>query len=180
MSTNLRIIKKAKPYLNPNLLTSVYNSMVKPHFDYCCVVWDSIDKTLADQLQKLQNRAARIITGAPYTIHTQDVFAKLGWPSLEHNRKCQKAQMMHKIINSNAPKYLTQIIKNHCGSNNYNLRSSSRNIEIPSVRTEYYKRSFAVPGLLLWNSLPNSLKEETNFSTFKHKIKTHDFCTGNI
>ena len=71
-------MKKAKAYLNQNLLTSVYNSLVKPHFDYCCVVWDSVDKTLDDQLQKLQNRTARNITGAPYTIHTQDVFAKLG------------------------------------------------------------------------------------------------------
>ena len=104
--------------------------------------------------------------------HTQDVFAKLGWPSLEHSRRCQKAQMMHKIINKNAPKYLIEIIKNQCGSNNYNLRSPSRNIEIPSVRTECYKRSFAVSELLLRNSLPTLSKKRPIFPKLNTKLKS--------
>ena len=29
----------------------------------CCEVWDTIGVTLSDRLQKLQNRAARVITG---------------------------------------------------------------------------------------------------------------------
>ena len=88
--------------------------------------------------------------------------------------------MIHKIINDNAPKCLTEIIKNQCGSTNYNLRLSNRNIEIPSVRTECYKRSFTVSDPLLWNFLPNSLKEETNLLIFKHKIKTNDFYIDNL
>ena len=61
--TNLRVMKKAKPYLNRQLLINIYYTIVKPHFDYCSTVWECIDMTVADQLQKLQNRAARIIAG---------------------------------------------------------------------------------------------------------------------
>ena len=76
-------MKKAKPYLSRQLLINIYYTIVKPHFDYSSTVWDSIDMTLADQLQKLQNRAARIITGAPYrTVHTCDVFSDLYWSTL--------------------------------------------------------------------------------------------------
>ena len=95
VTTSLRIMKKTKPYLNQELLIKIYNSIVKPHFDYCSVVWDSIDMSLADQLQKLQNRAACIINGTPYTVHTCEIFSKLGWITLAQERKCQKATMTH-------------------------------------------------------------------------------------
>lgn len=179
--TNLRVMKKAKPYLNRQLLINIYNTIIKPHFDYCSTVWDSIDMTLADQLQKLQNRAARIITGAPYkTIHTCDVFSELGWSSLAHNRKVQKAIMMYKIVNGYSPSYLSEMFEKQFGSTIYNLRSSDRNVQIPNVRTECYKRSFAVSGSLLWNSLPIELKEEKSLSKFKTKIKKHNFCIDNL
>ena len=122
IKTNLCIMKKAKPFLNQKLLTTIYNSIVEPQFSYCSVVWDSIDKTLVDKLQKLQNSAARIITGAPYTVHTCNVLANLKWSTLAHNRKCQKAIMMHKIVNGHAPSYLSEIFDKQFGSTVHNLR----------------------------------------------------------
>ena len=43
-------------------LVGAYNALIAPHFDYCCEVWDTIGIGLSDRLQKLQNRAARVIT----------------------------------------------------------------------------------------------------------------------
>ena len=44
-------------------MKSAYNALVLPHFHYCCKVLNSIGISLSDRLQKLQNRAARVITG---------------------------------------------------------------------------------------------------------------------
>ena len=49
---------------NQETLTTIYYSLVLPYFDYCDVVWGDCSKTRADKLQKLENRAARIITRA--------------------------------------------------------------------------------------------------------------------
>ncbi len=46
-----------------NTLICAYNALILPHLDYCCEVWDTIGTTLSDRLQKLQNRAPRVITG---------------------------------------------------------------------------------------------------------------------
>ena len=46
---------------NQETLKTIYYSLVQPYFDYCDVVWGDCSKTRADKLQKLQNRAARII-----------------------------------------------------------------------------------------------------------------------
>ena len=88
--------------------------------------------------------------------------------------------MMHKIKNENVPKYLTQMFEKQFGSSNYYLRSSDKNVEIPNVRTDCYKRSFAVSGAVLWNSLPDSLKEIKNLSNFKQKMKSTMFCTDDL
>ena len=49
------------------ILKKVYNYRIEPYFTYCCIVWDSIGETqIEDHLQKLQNRAQRIVAGVSY------------------------------------------------------------------------------------------------------------------
>jgi hypothetical protein len=43
-------------------LKKVHNAIMLPHFDFCSLVWDNCSDYLIDKLQKLQNRAARVIT----------------------------------------------------------------------------------------------------------------------
>ena len=59
----IRILKRIRPFVGLEHLINVYRSIVEPYFT-CCIVWYSIGETLVDSLQKLQNRAARVITGA--------------------------------------------------------------------------------------------------------------------
>jgi hypothetical protein len=63
----------------PGTLRFIFNSLIQPHFDYCCVVWDNCNKTLADKLQKLQNRAARILTFTSYDANADALLESIGW-----------------------------------------------------------------------------------------------------
>ena len=38
------------------------------HFRYCCSVWGSCDTVLRQKIEKLQNRAVRIIAFSPYNV----------------------------------------------------------------------------------------------------------------
>ena len=58
-------------------LKTIYYSLVQPYFDYCDVVWGDCSKTCAGKLQKRQNKAARIITWADYSIRSSDVLNSL-------------------------------------------------------------------------------------------------------
>ena len=78
---------------------------------------------------------------------------------------------MHKIMNSNAPSYLLDFFEKAIGHSPYNLRSSDHNVSVPAVKTECYKRSFAVSASSLWNSLPDSLKCEKSLRKFKNELK---------
>ena len=108
----------------------------------CCIVWDSIGETQIKSLQKLQNRAAQIITGASYLIWTNDVLHQLGWLNLAEQRQYQKAIMMFKIINGLTPSYLSDMFTRTSSLSDYGLRSSRINFELPKNRTNYFKNSF--------------------------------------
>ena len=60
--SGLSIIRRLRDIVDYNTLITVYKSIIQPHFDYCSQVWGCLGKVLSDKLQRLQNRAFRIIT----------------------------------------------------------------------------------------------------------------------
>ena len=64
-------------------IATIYQFIIQPYFDYCAQVWGCLGKTLAAKVQKLQNRAFRIITRENYTTRSADILNKLGVPNLE-------------------------------------------------------------------------------------------------
>ena len=77
-----------------------------PYFNYCGAVWGNINKGLADKLQKLQNRAARILTFSNYDVRSSVLLDELGWERLEYVRLKQLPVTMYKIHNNLSTSYL--------------------------------------------------------------------------
>ena len=62
VSRALGFLKYAKKLLPQETLSHIYRSIVNPYFRYCSSVRGSCRETSLLILQKLQNRAARIVT----------------------------------------------------------------------------------------------------------------------
>ena len=130
-------------------LLNVYNSLVQPHFDYCNVVWGNCSKNLSCKMQKLQNRAARVLTFSNYDCSTSELFQNLKWPKLVHQCVVSKAIMMHSIVNNTAPENLTSRFVRRCDLTSSNLRENGYKLSVPHPRTEFYKRSLSHSGSVL-------------------------------
>ena len=52
-------------------------------FAYCCSAGGCWSSTEKDRLQKLQNRAARIISGSSFTTSVLPLIESLGWKTIE-------------------------------------------------------------------------------------------------
>ena len=83
LSLPISNLKRVRPFVPVNTLMTIFNSLVQPHFNYCCEVWDSCCNTLAVKLQKLQNRAARVLTFSGYDASADPLIEILGWQKLE-------------------------------------------------------------------------------------------------
>jgi len=84
ISSALGLIKRIRDFVPFYILLNIFNGLVKPQFDYCSLVWDCCSLSLAEKLQKLQNRAARILLSAPYD--STDLFRGLHWKNLRNQR----------------------------------------------------------------------------------------------
>ena len=86
VTSGIGAIRKIRDFVNRDTLISIYNALINPHFDYCSEVWDTMGVGLSNRLQKLQNRAARVIMNFSNDISGPEAIKALGWESLETRR----------------------------------------------------------------------------------------------
>ena len=94
--------------------------------------------TIIDE-QKLQNRAARIITGRTYDVSSDDVLKELNWEPLNQRYKINKTIFMHKVCNDKMPSSLTNLFKIKT-SDGYDLQSNNNNYVLGKPKTNYEKK----------------------------------------
>ena len=168
ISSAIGALKRIRPFISESSALQIYQALILPHFDYCSSVWDELNVTLSDKLQKLQNRAARVITRSSYDTSTSFLLKRLHWDDLSTRRKKLKATLMFKTIKGLSPLYLQNLFS--IRSTSYNLRDSEIKLDLPKPRTNYRKRSFGYSGALLWNSLPVNLRKTDSLGRFKREI----------
>ena len=133
---------------------------------HCSVVLGNGNKSLRTKLQKLQKRAARILTFSLYDASVDNLFTSLAWKKLEAQRKIQTASMVYKSLNGLSPQYLNSMFSYEVSS--HSLGDSEGKLAIPPPRNSYVKSSFSYRGSVLWNSLPIELPQGQTLSAFKH------------
>ena len=134
----LRLCKSIVPL---DTLKILYNTLILPYFHYCCLVWNNCSITLKTNLQKLQSRAARIITGDTYDIRSRQILERLGWKTLEERREDKLKKYVIKIIEGDRPETISNLSKK-CDNPNYNLRSKGKLLRLSKPNTNAMKRSF--------------------------------------
>ncbi len=163
-------------FVDRNTLVLIYNAPVQQQFDYCCEIWDVLGKTLSDRLQKLQNRAARIIMN--YKNESgQSLLASnaLGWINLEERRAKMKVRLMYKSINNLAPERLSNLFQNSSTIYDYDLRGSSTRLCLPKPKTEFLKNSFSYNEAYVWNHIPEEIRNSESYNSFCQKLSSSTF-----
>ena len=140
---------------------------------YGCVVWGECSKENAQCLERLQNRAMRVILHADRKTCTQKMRTKLFLLSLYSRRLFSELQYAYKIVyNINCPKqligYLVKRSRRHCRS----LRDPTL-LDLPLVKTKCGQTSFKFAAASAWNKLPREIRELRTLGQFKIRTFTY-------
>ena len=133
---SLYTLRKASPVVPRNIMCMLYNCILLPHFDYGDNIWGTCNVSSHHKVQKLQNRAAKIITGSARMDSSTEARNKLKWLNLKDRYQFHLAVNMFKVMNGQAPNYL---------ANRFNIKDSGyalrgyKNLSIPKPRTEFKK-----------------------------------------
>ena len=166
VSRGIGMLKFSKRYLPKESLIMLYRSLIEPYFRYCCPVWGSCGASVLDKLQKLQNRAARIVTNSPYDASALPLIGSLGWLTIRELIDFETSKMVYKSLNALAPDYLRNLFQKVSEATNSQLRNSKTDLRLPLLRTSTGQKSFAYRGAKVWSDLDSVVKASASFSSF--------------
>ena len=165
MSSRIGLLRRVRPYLTNFTATLVYNATIAPLFDYCDVIWDCYNVSVASKLQRLQNRAARVILKSDNTMPSEIARNDLNWIPLTARRQFHKAILIFKCPRKDTEGLDLNLVR-HMDIHHYNTRRKEDFVS-PKPRTNQLKRSFKYSAIQTWNSLPPTLRQAESLSSLK-------------
>ena len=167
----IRSIGRIRKYLTNENLKLLVNALVISRLDYCNSILYGLPKRELDKLQRVQNTAARLITGTKQYDHIKPAFQKLHCLPVESRIIFKVILITFKILHGLSPAYLSSLLQEYHPPRS--LRSSSKSLlTVPTMNSvTYSERAFSFCARTLWNTLPDSLKNAASLSSFKSALK---------
>ena len=78
-------MRKLKFKLDRKSLETIYTTFIRPLLEYGDNIWDNCTKAEKYELDKIQNEAARIATGATKLVSINNLYKEICWESLKND-----------------------------------------------------------------------------------------------
>ena len=165
INKGISVIKKLRYSLPRKSL--VNKAFLRLLIDYGDIIYDQPqNESFCDKLESVQYKAALAITGAIQGTSREKIYQELGLESLKNRRWYKRLCCMFKIMNEEAPKYLTNMIPK--GQQTIVTRNS--NIPTFYCRTDCFKYSFFPSTLKDWFNLDASIRNSESIAIFKSRL----------
>ena len=96
-------MRSFKFILDRKSLLTIYTTFIRPILEYADVVWDNITAQDEIELEKIQQEAARIISGGTRLTSLQNLYNETALEPLKHRRPKHKLTRFYKMYNSLSP-----------------------------------------------------------------------------
>ena len=96
-------MRRLKYKLDRKWLESIYIPFIRPLLEYGDTIWDTCTQYEKVELDKIQNEAARIATGAAKLLLLNDLYKERGWEPLSKRQSNHKLTLLYKMINHLTP-----------------------------------------------------------------------------
>ena len=106
----------------------MHTSIVEPHSRNCCSVWGCCGDILLDKLQKLQNRAASIVTNSSYDASSLPLIGSLGWLTIKEMIVFETATVVYKSLCGLSPEYVQLLFTKLSENSSRSLRDTDMDL----------------------------------------------------
>ena len=163
----IHVMRRLKFSLDRRALEIVYVSFVRPILEYADVLYDNCCQYEKDELDKIQNEAARIVSGCTKLVSLADLYREIGWETLGQRRRKHKLILFYKMINGLCPPYLCSLVPDTVGARTaYSLRNADQ-LQTVQTRTVLYSNSFLPSVVNEWSMLCDEAKASDTVQSFK-------------
>lgn len=175
---HLRLISQIRPYLTIEAAKILMHSFVSSRLDNFNSLLYGISKQELSKLQRIQNAAARVVTGTRRDSHITPILCKLHWLPVQQRIYYKILLLTYKGLNGKAPKYICDLLvrKESVTGHTMMHRSDNANVLIiPRSKKKFGENSFSHAAPYLWNKLPVECRAAKSVDCFKSHLKTYLF-----
>ena len=160
-------IKRLRDILPCDSLVTIYKSFSRLHLDFGDVIYDQPNHdSFSDKIEQLQYKAYLTIAGAIQGTSRECLYNELGLESVSSRRWCRKLCALYKLLSTQCPKYLFDIIPS--SESFYGTRKKQRSFF--NYRTDCFKYSFFPNSLSEWSQLGPEIQNSKSIVVFKNKL----------
>ena len=135
-------------------------------------MWSNTSSGDINKITKVQRHVCKLILSEDCT-DFQEALNRLNILSFDQVIFLNKAKLMYTIYNNIAPVYLHELFQIrdiNLDNTTSNIRSvAHKNYLLPQAKCNIYKGSFSYSDVVVWNSLPTSIKLASSLDTFVKK-----------
>ena len=172
----LNALARISRYLDPSSKMILYNSFVKSNFNYCPIAWHFCGKVNNGKLEKIQERALRIIN-KDYSSAYDDLLSQSGTDTLLVSRLKKILFEVFKTLKDKNPEYLKSLFVRKYTP--YAMRNKVLLIQPKRKTTTYGIRSVSYTGAKLWNDFECKYEKFDDMSPRDFNILLEDWCGPN-
>ena len=151
ISRNIGVISRSKYLLNRQSLLLLYNALVLPYINYCCLVWGFTYPSYVRKIEILQKRVIRIIDNQHRFAHANPIFKKLGLLKVQDIAQQQLLTVMLRKLHETLPAELSGLFT--LADSPHILLRNRRDFVEQFTEKLYRTRTPSWIGPRIWNSI---------------------------
>lgn len=169
ISKKIAMLRRLKNRLDQDTRLLLFNSIIAPHYDYCSTILFLATYQEIDQLQRLQNRAMRIILNAGSMEHITDMLDRCKLLSVKQRINYNVLKFMFRIKRNLLPQYLTSLFQTTRELQPYLLRNNDH-FRPPNYLTKHAQNTIEYKGAIEFNKMLDEIDMMCNEERFKNNL----------
>ena len=176
---HIRNFWRIRRFITTEACHHIVRGLVLSRLDYANSLLFGAREADLTRLQRLQNKAARLVLSCGRDQSSTDLFRELHWLPVKQRIIYKLMLYFYKALNDMAPCYISAMVHlQNTDPAEYRQRLRSSSDQTRLIVSRSFKRgdmSFTIAAARLWNDLPVYLRESESLPMFKRQLKTHLF-----
>ena len=170
ISSNLFLLSKLRHFVDIQACMIFFNAHILSHINYASTLWDCCSEVNFKRVNSLYRRASKLIISNKH-LTTDEKMQSLNLVPLRKHLQLNKCVFMKKILDGHAPIYLSNFFE-------HSPIRGRKHLVLPQPRIDLFKSSLSYSGVVLWNNIPENIKQIKTITTFK--VKMRSFLTYHV
>lgn len=168
IATKIKTLSIIRPNINSDIALLIYKTLILPLFEYANLTFALVPKVITLKLQRLQNRALKVVYCRDHGISSQESHRRARLLPLDQRADQQLLCLMYRRS------YYTTKYPQAVSALELEKRSRMKiKFDLPRPNYEKFKDFPLYRGSKLWDALPQDIQNADSYLEYKSKVRKY-------